>query len=827
MKAGLLILFLLGLSSLSLAQSSTVAGLHTTVRGSVSDAAGKALPFASIALLNARDSTLAKGGVTSEAGTYELTGIRPGRYVVMASSIGYKPAKSAVFEVAATPVDVLVLPLSESAKTLNEVAVVTKKPFVEQEADRTVINVAGSIIGSGSTALEVLEKAPGVTVDRQNDALQLRGKDGVIVQIDGKQTYLSMQDVVNLLKNMPSDNIEKIDLITNPGARYDAAGNSGIINIRLKKNNNVGTNGSASLTGGSGRFDRERTSLQLNHRESKVNLFGSYGLNRGGNYWNFTTDRDQPAQGDGTGAAVDLTKRSFVEQNTYLVYRDLGQNAKAGLDYMPTKNTTIGLVWTAFWNNNDQRGPAIAQFRRGSDQPVYLQTETAKTQITHTSNQLVNLNFQHTLTAKDGKSNNGQLAADLDMGHYQREFTTTLLTATTIGANANPNSLTALDNRMPTTVDIRSVKADYSRTLPGKWKLDLGVKSTSVKTDNNLTIFTGMGDNLSMDPSRSNQFQYTEQVNAGYVSLSGKWAGQTDVQVGLRAEHTHSEGNSITLKSIVERNYLNWFPSLFISRPIAKNQTLAVSYSYRIDRPSYQNLNPSRSFVDPYAFQEGNPYLRPQYTHSLEVKHGFNSKVFTSLGASFTSDLVFIVAYPLDGNKVYYIVQNIGKSQAYNLTVSFPVTVTKGWTMQTTLLGFYNQFDYNYQESLLSLSQFSGRLNSSSAIVLGKGWTAELSGRISAPSVYAIWSSPWLGSVDAGLQKAVNAKLKVKLSGQDLVHTNRTIATMNTPTNIQHIRMTQDTRLVLLNLSYTFGNQKLKAARQRRTAAEEEMQRAN
>jgi hypothetical protein len=819
------ILFFISLLATAAVAQTTLPGTSvrgTSVRGTILDASGKSLPFASIALLNARDSSLAKGGLSNASGVYELSDVRTGWYQVTASMVGYKSAKSPAFEVAEGSAKAPVLTLSEAARTLNEVTVATKKPFVEQEIDRMVINVAGSIIASGSTALEVLEKAPGVTVDRQNDAIQLRGKDGVIVQIDGKQTYLSMPDVVNMLKSMSSDNIEKIELITNPGARYDASGNSGIINIRLKKNQNLGTNGSVSITGGSGRFDRERGSLQLNHREAKVNVFGNYSLNRGGDYFNFFSDRDQAAQGDGTGATNDLTKRNFTEQSTYLKFRNLGQNVKAGLDYMPSKQTTMGITWTAFWNSNDQQGPANALFRHGIGQPAYLQTETAKTQFTTASNQLGNLNFQHTFGATGG-----QLNVDFDMGHYQRQFTNTLVTTTVLSTDGASHPVALLDNRMPTTVDIRTAKADYSRTLPNKWKIETGLKSASVRTDNNITVQTGTTENVQIDPLQSNHFQYTEQVNAGYVSMSGKWGPKTDVQIGLRAEHTHSEGNSLTKNSIVRRDYLNIFPSLFISRPVAKDQTLTFSYSYRIDRPSYQNLNPSRSYIDPYAYQEGNPYLKPQYTHSMEMKHGFKNKVFTSLGASFTQDLFFLVAYPIDGNKAYYITENIGKSQAYNLSVSFPVAVVKGWTMQMTFLGNYSQYNYNYQDTPLSLQQISARFNSSSAFVLGKGWTAEFNGRVSAPGVMAIYTIPWLGSMDAGLQKAVSAKLKVKLSVQDLLHTNRTIATLNAPTNTQHVRISFDSRVALLNLSYSFGNQKVKATRQRKTAAEDEMQRAN
>ena len=346
---------------------------QTTLNGAIRDEAGKPLPFATVALLNARpglarpglahDSSetsgvrpsdrLAKSTASDQQGMYVFENVQAGSYIVRATVVGYQKTNSAVFDVANSPVAVPALTLPETTEKLAEVQVTAKKPFVEQQLDRMVINVAQSIVGSGSTALEVLEKSPGVTVDYQNERLQLRGKDGVIVQIDGKQTYLSAQDVIALLRSMSSDNIEKIELITNPSAKYDAAGNSGIIDIRLKKNNAVGTNGTVSVAGGSGRLDRERGSIQLNHRTQKLNLFGNYSLNRGGNYWDFRFDRNQADP-----SPTDAAQRSIGNQYTYLIFRDLGQNAKAGLDFSPTKNTTIGVVWTGFWSDHRERGPA-------------------------------------------------------------------------------------------------------------------------------------------------------------------------------------------------------------------------------------------------------------------------------------------------------------------------------------------------------------------------------------------------------------------------------------------------------------------------------------
>lgn len=785
------------------------------------------MPFAGVALLNVRDSTeasdrLAKGTTSDQQGAYVFDNVRAGRYIVRASAIGHQKTHSAVLDVANTPITVAALVLTETTEKLAEVQVTAKKPFVEQQLDRMVINVANSIVGSGSTALEVLEKSPGVTVDYQNERLQLRGKDGVIVQIDGKQTYLSAQDVIALLRSMSSDNIEKIELITNPSAKYDAAGNSGIINIQLKKNSNVGTNGTASIAGGSGRFDRERGSLQVNHRTQTLNLFGSYSLNRGGNYWDFLLTRNQP---DPSPSNAD--RRNLVDQYTYLTFRDLGQNAKAGLDFSPTKTTTIGVVWTGFWSDHREQGPAGASFRRGDDQPIYLQTKTDKTYAVNSQNQIGNLNVQHSFGEK-----NGQLTADFDVGHFSRRYTNSLSTQTLIESSEVVSAAGSLLITQPATVDIRTMKADYSRPLANGWKLETGLKSASVKTDNDLHFSSGPAGVLVPDPTLSNHFQYTERVNAAYVSVSGKLSGRadgpkTDVQLGLRTEHTHSEGNSLTLNQVVVRDYLKLFPSLFVSRPLSPNQTLTFSYSYRIDRPNYQNLNPARGYVDPFAYSNGNAYLKPQFTHAIEGKYSLKNNVFVSLGANYTNDLMFFTIHAVEGNKSYVTYENLGHAQGYTLTLSYPLTIAKGWQLQTNVLGYYNRFQYDYEGTTLQIQNIAGRLNGNNAFTLGHGWTAELNGWVSTPAVNGIWRSPWLGALDTGLQKSVSSTLKLKLSMQDVFHTDRFRTSVQTPTGTQAVVLTFDTRLALLNLSYSFGNQKLKGERQRKTGSDDETKRAN
>ena len=786
------------------------------VRGSIRDSLVNAVPFASVLLLNSKDSATVKATSGDENGVYYFENIKPGKYAIAAAAIGFQKTQSGAFDVQSeTHVPALVL--RRVVSQLNEVQVNAKRPFVEQLIDRTVVNVAGSIVGSGSTALEVLAKAPGVTVDYQNDLIQLRGKEGVIIQIDGKQTYMSAQDAVAVLRSMSSDNIDRIELITNPSARYDAAGNSGIINIKLKKNNNVGMNGSLSLAGGTGHFDRERAGIQLNYRVKKVNLFGSYNFNRGGNYWNFYLFRDQPDP-----SASNPDRRNVAEQTTWLAMMNTGHNAKAGLDYFLNPKTTLGFVWTGVWNDHTEHGPAPAWFMRSENGVVYMRTETEKMLSNTTQNQLGNFNVQHSFGGKAG-----QLTADIDAGHFDRSFTNRLVSRTVISTEEPASANRGLFTIMPATIDIFTVKVDYNRSLTGKIKLETGLKTALVKTDNDLKLSKGPVDELVPDPSLSNHFRYTEKVNAAYASLSGKLGVKTDFQLGLRAEHTHSEGNSLTLNENVVRNYLKLFPSIFVTKPVSEKQTITFSYSYRIDRPNYQDLNPSRSYVDPYTYRQGNAYLRPQFTHAIELKHGFKGGFYSSFAINFSKDFFQDINFVTEGNQTYRMSQNVGSSQGYTYTLSFPITVVKGWQMQTNLIGYYNQFKFQYKEYPVVAKNFSGRININNGFTLVKGWTAELNGWINTPRLTVVSKIFWSGSVDFGLQKSVSSNLKIKFSMQDIFHTIRINGTQNAPDNYQRVRMNFDTRVALLSLTYNFGNQQLKASRQRRTGSEEEAGRAN
>lgn len=779
------------------------------LKGTVQDSLGKSLPFVSVAILKT-DSSLVKATATNEQGEFTFEKISAGKYFIKAFSVGYSKKYTQVFEVQNEDLQISRILLFETVTQLKEVQVTTKRPFIEQQLDRMVVNVANSIVASGSTALEVLTKAPGITVDFQREQIELKGKDGVAVQIDGKLSYLSGADLVAMLRSMSSDNIDKIEIITNPSARYDAAGNAGIINIRLKKNVNLGTNGLLTLGAGTGQHYRTRSSLQLNHRNDKLNIFGNYSINKGGNFWDLTLERNQP----------DGNLRNYVNQKTHLIFDDLGQNAKAGMDYSLSKNTTIGIVWTGFWTNHKENGYADFETRRLPTEPIYLQTVTQKTFYVNSQNQLGNLNFQHNF------KNKAQLSADFDIAYFNRESKNDLNTNATILENGAVSPVPELINATNTSIDILTFKTDYNVAISKIWKLETGFKFAKVFSVNEVRLSSGEKDKTVIDPKLSSHFEYDEQVNAGYFSFSGK-LNKIDLQAGLRVEHTHSVGNLTVPSQTKTRDYLNWFPSLFLSKPISEKENLIFSYSYRIDRPNYQNLNPARGFVDLYAVSQGNIDLRPQYTHALELRYAHKNGFFGSLASNFVSDWVLAINNVTEGNKVIRQSQNLGDNQNYVLTLGMPFTISKSWQMQTSLLGLYNQFQFDYEGKSYNNKNFSGRLNFSNGFTLGHGWTAELNGWINSPSINTIEEIPWLSNFDSGLQKVVNQKVKLKLSLQNIFFTPVVISVISGVSSYQNSRLQLDTRIVMLNMNYVFGNQKVKASRQRKSGADDENKRAN
>ncbi len=787
--------------------------LKGKITGEVKESTNKPLPFATVLLLHAKDSTLAKGAISSESGNYEFDNVALGRYLISATMVGYQKAFSAIFELneGQAPLTIPSLLVAENTQTLQEVKVVTKKPFVEQQIDRMVVNVENNIGSAGGTALEVLEKAPGVTIDRQNDRLQFKGRQGVMVMIDGKLQQISMQDLMNILQSMPSDNVEKIELISNPPSKYDAAGNTGLINIVLKKNKNFGMNGNYTLGAGYGKYEKLNGSLGLNYRNAKYNAFGNVSVFHG----RFQNTQDI----DRTIAYQDQI--TYMDQNSPRIGNPQNLSFRGGVDFFVSPKTTIGVLATGFLNQFKMNGISKTDFRDKTE-TLTSRFETNTYNHNQLNNYTANVNLKHDF----GKGR--ELTADADYSVFDGNSGNDLYTTYYSPSNVE-TSKDIFRNIMPSDIQIAAAKIDYIHPLK-KGKIETGAKSSYVSTDNDMRFEKQIDNVWVLDPTRSNQFIYKENINAAYVNYSAPLNKKTQLQVGLRAEHTHSQGNSVTLNNVVERNYVNLFPSVFVSRTLDTNNVINVSFSRRIDRPNYRNLNPFQFFLDPYTFQEGNPNLRPQFTNSFQITHVFKGAFSTTWGYSRVNDVIAdqIPKQIASENKTYVTTENLDHQDSYNLTLSIPVNVKKWWTMQNNISAFYNRYRSFYYGANLDLGQFGATVFMTNNFTLPKGYTAELSGFWNSPTQYNLLQAKAQGQISAGFAKSLwNRKASFRVNINDIFFMNRFAGTVKYQDLNFRVYSRWESRQVRVSFTYRFGNQNIKAARQRSTSGDDLRNRAN
>lgn len=779
-----------------------------SVTGKIIDEQQKPVDYVTVGLFKVSDSSLVKTALTNADGKFEFVNINIGSYYIKASMMGYQPFRSKNFSLTET-IPNLVLDdylLKASSKTLNAVSITGTKPLIERKTDKLVMNVENSSAAVGSNALEVLQRAPGVTVD-QNDAISMQGKQGVLILLDGKQTYMSSADVANLLRNMQSSEIETIELITNPSSKYDAAGNSGIINIKTKKNKNGGTNGSVNATAGYGKNFRGNTGLSLNNRTNKVNLFGNY--NFGGAGRDNTISIDRISNG---------TPDTYFMQVGDSYRKSQNNNFKAGIDVFLNKKNTIGFLVNGYFNNgnevNDNNtliGPSFTQI----DSTLIATTE----QKTRYNNMSYNLNYKAVLDTAGS-----ELSADLDYSKYNGHDNA-FYTNDYRYANGSPiRPINLIRNGTPTEIDIKAFKIDYNVSLSKSLKLEAGVKSSWVKTDNNLIAEEFKNNAWQNDVLRSNQFVYDENVNAAYTNLNKQFKN-TSIQLGLRVEQTNSKGNLITTNNVVKRSYLDFFPTFFLQQTLSKNNQVGFSYSRRIDRPSYDALNPFVYYLDQYTYNKGNPFLNPQYTHNFEVSYTFMQKYLLSLNYSRVNDVITEVILPDESIKALYQTNaNIAKNISYGANLNVPIQAAKWWSMNHNLNVFYLSFEApDLAGQALKTGKTSFQYKLQNTFIIVKGLTAELIGSYESPLDYGTLSIQSRYFIDMGISKSLfNKKANLKLALSDVFDTNETNLSSAYPGLKYDLYQKNETQIGRISFTYRFGKNEIKPARRRSTGTEEE-----
>lgn len=789
-----------------------------SIKGSITDGGDqKIIDAATVSLFNAKDSVLVKINLADKEGHFVFEQVPYGKYYLLATSTGHLKTYSPVLTVKdASEVSAGVLKLKDNTKTLKEVKVEFKKPFIERKIDRTVINVDASITNAGTTALEVLEKAPGVTVDKDGN-VSLKGKQGVMIMLDGRPSYLSGQELANLLKNMPSSSIDQIEIMTNPSAKYDAAGNSGVINIKTKKNKLKGMNGSVSSTILQSIYTKTNNSFNINYRTGKINLFGNYS----NSFWQ--SKQELYILRKFRNANTKEIETIF-DQNSVMKRSSQYQNLKVGMDFYANKKTTLGIVVSGYVNPSKENNLNQTDLNNSSNQidSIVIANNTDKGK---SNNFATNLNLRHVFDST-GK----EFTVDIDyLNYYQTsdQFLVNNFLNPDYTIRKDPNQL---KGNLPSKVNIYSAKTDFTFPLKNTAKIETGLKSSYVTTDNDALYQNNTPSGYITDEGKTNHFIYKENINAVYVNFSQqikKWG----FQAGLRAENTnskgHQAGNSSHPDSVFTKEYTNLFPTAYVSFAADKKNTFSINYGRRIDRPDYQDLNPFYYFLDEYTYQVGNTLLQPQFSDNFELSHTYNGFLTTTLNYSqihhvFTEVLKQITSE----RKTFQTKENIASKSNVGLAVSAHFPVAKFWS--TNLYSSVSHDTYNGQLSggILKVENTTFLANINNQLQFNNGWSAEFSGFYRSRGIEGQIVINPLWRLDAGVQKQIlKKKGSLKLSIRDIFNSQNFSGSVNYQDIDAYIKNTRDSRVASLTFSYRFGKPMQNQQRRRTGSASDEQSR--
>jgi iron complex outermembrane receptor protein len=773
---------------------------------------------ATVELHNAKDSSLVKLAITDKAGNAEFENIRFGNYIIKVTMVNFATQYSASFALSAGQVQAPSITLQPVTTQLGNVTVTGRKPFIQKLSDRIVVNVENSIVSAGSSAMDVLERSPGVNVD-QNDNITLRGRSGVIIMVDGKPTPMTGADLANYLKGLPSSTIERIDIITNPSAKYDAAGNSGIIDIRMKKDQRLGVNGTFTTGYGQGVYPKANAGSTFNYRNKKINLFGNYsyayriGLNH------LLLDRNFYENGIYNGGDLkDNYSKSPISSNT----------ARIGMDIFPSKKTIIGFVvngnFNHFTRKNDNSSIVLDQQRKATST-----FNSFASNNDHIDNAVANINFKHTFDST-GK----ELTADVDYGVYDSRSLT--VNATNYykldGTQLQPNYI--LNGDQDGELTLKTAKIDYVNPLGKGSKWEAGIKTSFVSSDNDAKFYDVSNGTPQNDVTKTNHFLYKEYNNAGYINFSKEFK-KFDLQFGLRGEQTNIKTEQKMGNLKFDSGYFQLFPSAFFNYKLKEDQTLGLSVSRRIDRPGYSQLNPFLFLIDVTTYATGNTGLLPQLTWSYELSYTLKNLNF-SLSYSHTKDDQNITlarfkevfpTIPSGDNVTVQIPINLESSDYFGLSLSTPIKITKWWNMVNNGNIYYQKFHGNFSGTTLNNGKPAADIRTNNTFTFKKGWTAELNASLNTGGQYGFMVLDPQWGLSTGVQKTVlKNKGTLRFNITDIFWTNLPKAVITYNNYVEKWHAYRETRVANLSFTYRFGNNKVQAARRRTTASEEERQRA-
>ena len=784
-----------------------IARAQKSINGNISDDQNEPLPGCSVVLMNVSDSSLIAATFSNMEGVFAFNNLKEDNYLLSLSYTGFLHQSMQV-----SPSD---KPLSfrmiTAANSLSEVHVVAKKPFVEQQIDRTVINVKNSITNAGSSVLEVLQKSPGIQINQNSGAISMTGKEGVQVMINGKLSYIPAAALMATLQGMNANNVEKIELITTPPAKYDAGGNAGYINIVLSQRPDEGLNGNASLTAAAFEGTAPAANLDLNYRKNKINLYGGYAFRRLSQLQNVQVNRSVHYEGGSTETHTNSDRAPF----------QLNNGLRLGMDLELGKRTTLGMLLSGYRNEWQMDALNTSSTLKNGLKDSQIDIANAETNLW--KHGMGNFNIQHQFATE------GELNFNVDFLKYD---------------NYNPTNYINrysemelfireeyLNSSKKTLINMLPVSLDFTKKLSDKLILETGLKAVRSRFSNDVLVEEKRNDVWTADDEFTADYQMKENVGAGYVSASYNHSEKNSFKAGLRYEYTTNKLDSDKAGTLVDRKYGYLFPTVYWNHKINDKESFNVSYNKRINRPTFNDLAPFLIFMDPNTFISGNAALQPAIADNLSLGYALKMVNFT-LNYSHEKYSIggFQMEVNVENNKLYFIAQNLRFSESLFLTASFPTKITKWWNGQINLSGAQNHAVADFAETETSISTSTFNISGFQGFKVSERVNMELSGFYQSKSLAGVSVMKPFGQLNYGLSLALpasNASLKFGIDNIFSSMIFRMVSDSEELGYSSNTRLEMQKRILKLTYSRSFGNSKVKASRKRSTASETERQRVN
>ncbi|RYZ00031.1 MAG: TonB-dependent receptor [Chitinophagaceae bacterium] len=777
-----------------------------TISGRLTDEKGAPLAYANVALLRATDSGALAGAMTGTDGRFSIKAPGAGTYRLRYTAIGYLDHVGAPRELSADA-DLGSFTLKADARQLQEVTVQSLRPAIEQKADRLVVNVDGTAMAAGNTAYAVLARTPGVLIDAEGN-IQLNGRSGVTVMIDGRPSFLSARDLRSMLEAMPAENLKNIEIITNPSAKYEAEGTSGILNLNLKRQTLQGMNGSVYM------------GYNTNFYNSGWSTGATLNYKKGG--WSFFINTDFMRRVGGRNATFTRVFRGtagttyFDQEAVADHYNEGPPTVRLGSDWQLNGRHSIG--FTGYFNQNTLRQQFVTRTVMGPapDRPAL---------VIDARNYLMNVwqgmtGNVHYLFKID--SAGSTLSADVDLARIRNRGDADFNNYYDSVGTGKPVQTDFLYQNSPNGYNIISGRVDAVAAFGDGRRFETGLRASDVLSDNDARFYFN-NSGLVADPARTNHFRYKENIFAAYVNWAMPLSKRLSLQAGLRAEHTVSRGTQLTTGQVTNRSYTDLFPSIFLQQKVTENYGVTLSYGRRLQRPNYGNLNPFRLYRDPYTWFEGNPYLRPQYAHSFALTQSIKKTYLLTLSYLYTKDIMSELPriVPDSAYTIYYT-GNVNSEREAGLTAVIPVKLRRWWDVQNTLTVLADRIEFNDKGVRQVNQNVFVMLQSNHTLQLPRGIRMELNGRYVGPGLTGLYQMEPYVRLDAAIRKSFSkAKLDLSVNMNDVFNSHRLRFNTNIDGNINNFNQMLRFRSVNVTLRYNFSKGARVDDQQRRRNVEE------